>query len=158
MRPVAQFMTKKNILPVSILVLLGILCIYVYKDRFLPQPIRISHRSVEPRATRRRPARDSQTETVVFLLNPELKLTALKVVPLGEINASQTPHPIWELISDSNSVPVKEFMYGQRIRGMRPPRKGAAAEPLQPNIPYRLFITAGRRKAQYDFTAVPRKS
>jgi hypothetical protein len=34
--------------------------------------------------------------------------------------------------------------------------KGAAPEPLQPNVKYRLFLEAGTFKADHEFTPVPR--
>jgi len=59
--------------------------------------------------------------------------------------------PVWHLISDSNSVPVKVFSYGQGIRGMKPAVAGSRAQPLETNVAYRLLVTAGKAKGQHDF-------
>ena len=58
-------------------------------------------------------------------------------------------------MSDSNSVPVVDFSYGDYIRGMRPAVKGATPDPLEPGVAYRLVIEAGKRKAQHDFVPNP---
>jgi hypothetical protein len=64
---------------------------------------------------------------------------------------NQNVMPVWHLIFNSNSAPVKIFVYGQRIRGMKSEVPGAHAEPLQPDVTYRLFVTAGKAKGQHDF-------
>jgi hypothetical protein len=58
---------------------------------------------------------------------------------------------LWHLVSDSNSVPVKTFFYGEYIRGMRPNLKGAGPEALQTNVTYRMFVRAGKAAGQHDF-------
>lgn len=62
------------------------------------------------------------------------------------------PHPLWYLVSDSNSIPTKTFYYGTPIKGMRPDVKGATPDPLEPGVPYRLLLEAGALKLQHDFT------
>ena len=77
---------------------------------------------------------------------------SLKVIPLSDIQTNKYPHPIWQLVSDSNSVPVKDLVYGMRIQGMRPAVQGASADPLEPGVSYRLLIEANGLKAEHDFT------
>ena len=101
---------------------------------------------------------DWPSDPVLFLLDRDLRLTSVKVVDLRDIKAGRKPVPLWELVSDSNSIPVRSFVYGFHIRGMRPATKRAAAQPLQPGTTYRLLITAGRDKAEHDFTPSPPKS
>jgi hypothetical protein len=48
-------------------------------------------------------------------------------------------------------VPVKSFFYGQFIGGMKPAIKGVRPEPLETNVTYRLFLTAGKIKGEHDF-------
>jgi hypothetical protein len=55
------------------------------------------------------------------------------------------------LLSDSNSLPIKDFTYGMRIPGMRPAFKGTAPDPLEPGIKYRLLVEAGKQKIAHDF-------
>jgi hypothetical protein len=149
-------MNRKNILLIALVLLLGSLCFYVYRDRFIPSPIQISHRFVQPRDVRRQRVQASEVDTVIFLFSRELRLASVRVIPLSEIKTSNNPHPIWELTSDSNSVPVKDLIYGRNIRGMRPAVKGAGAGPLQPGVEYRLMIKAGSHEAEHDFTPRPR--
>jgi hypothetical protein len=40
---------------------------------------------------------------------------------------------------------------------MRPPVRGAQADPLQPGVSYRLFLSAGEVKGVYDFRTTPQK-
>ena len=93
---------------------------------------------------------------MVFLANRKLKLTSVKVVLVRDIQTNEYPHAIWDLVSDSNSIPVKDFIYGAPIRGMRPAVKGDTADPLQPGVNYRVLIEAGSDKAEHDFVPVPR--
>ena len=51
--------------------------------------------------------------------------------------------PVWHLVSDSNSVPMRAFRYGQGIRGMKPAFKGVKPYPLMPGTVYRLIVSAG---------------
>jgi hypothetical protein len=101
-------------------------------------------------------AADTATDPVFFAFDRKLKLTSLKVIPVHEIETNKYPHPIWALISNSNSVPVAVWSYAVPIQGMHPSVKGATPDPLEPGVTYRLIIEAGKLKAQHDFTPVPR--
>ncbi len=146
-------MTKKNWLLIALIVLLGGFSVYLNKDWFAKDSIQIIHRSRPARGAFSR--RNPEVEPVTFGFDRKLKLTLLKVIPLSDIETNQHPQPIWHLVSDSNSVPIKTFEYGMRIRGMRPAIKGAEPTPLSPGAGYRLVIEAGAQKAQHDFIAVP---
>ena len=99
---------------------------------------------------------DTATDPVFFAFDRKLKLTSLKVIPVHEIETNKYPHPIWHLISNSNSVPTAEWSYAVPIPGMHPSVKGATPDPLEPGVTYRLVIEAGKLKAEHDFTPVPR--
>ena len=116
---------------------------------FKPQTIEIYHtlRSSGHVAQTRRDA----PATLLFGLASRLKLTEIKIVPLAEWQTNQSAPPIWHLVSDSNSVSVNVFSYGQRIRGMKPAVSGARPQPIETNIAYRLFVSAGKIKGQHDF-------
>ncbi len=149
-------MTKKNIFVIVSVLLLAGLSVYLNRDRFLSsQPLAIGSRSIQRPTALRRGVKDP-AKPLVFLMNRREKLTSVKVIPVSEIQTNPYPHPVWELVSDSNSVPVKEFTYGANIRGMQPSVKGAAAAPLQPGVQYRVLVEAGSSKAQHDFVPVPR--
>jgi hypothetical protein len=127
--------------------LLGGILVYINGDWFHRRPIQITHRfhafggrfdigGVAP---------------LMFEFNSKLRLTSVKVVPLCDILTNKFAHPIWHMISDSNSVPTRGFLYGMDIPGMRPALSGAVAEPLDPSQQYRLLVEASSLKAQHDF-------
>jgi hypothetical protein len=151
-------MTRKVWMLIGLAVLLGGLSLYLNKDWFGRPPIHIYDRSRPARGflARRGRAEDSLINPLVLGFDRLLKLTSVKVIPLSELATNKYPHPVWELISESNSVPIKTFSYGQSIRGMHPKVKGAQPDPLQPKVPYRLFIEAGPLKAEHDFAPQPR--
>jgi hypothetical protein len=153
-------MTKKQCMLIALAIALGGLSLYLNKDWFARDDIHISHRSRPFRAgmfRRGRPsAVDAATDPVLFGFDTKLKLKTVKVIPLSDIATNKYPHAIWHLISDSNSVPIKEFSYGAAIPGMHPALKGVAPDPLEPGVQYRLFIETDSRKAEHDFTAVAR--
>jgi hypothetical protein len=152
-------MTNKQWTLIALAVLLGGLSLYLNRDWFAKDNIQIFHRS-NPRAGifGGRLANDSMALPIVFGMSRKLKLTLLKVVAVSELETNKLPHPSWYLVSDSNSVPVNEFLYGMPIRGMRPAIKGASPETLQPGEKYRLFVQAGSLKAEHEFVPVPRKA
>lgn len=152
-------MTRKIWLLVALALILGGLSLYLNKDWFAKDSIQISHRSRAirlPWLRRGKRADDSLVNPIVFLFDRNVRLKSVKVVPLSDIETNKYPQPIWSLISDSNSLPVKNFAYGAYIAGMRPAFKGAAAYQLQPGAKYRLFIDTGTQKAEHDFQAEPR--
>lgn len=90
--------------------------------------------------------------TLGGLPNERYELTSVKVVSVSALSSNKYALPVWELKSDSHSIPIKTFSYGQRIQGMKPAVEDTKALPLDNGTVYRLFIEAGRRKAQHDFT------
>jgi hypothetical protein len=145
-------MTKKNWLMIIALVGLAGVYVFYFTGWFKPQIIHISHTSRAIRMRfRNNNAASPTTVPITFGLEPQYRLTEIKVVPLAAWQTNQNVMPIWHLIADTNSVPIKIFVYGQRIRGLKPEVPGAHAEPLQPDVTYRLFITAGKAKGQHDF-------
>ena len=151
-------MTRKQWMLIALAVLLGGISLYLNQDWFAKDNIQIYHRS-RPAHGRffrrgRRPEVRSAVEPLFFAFDRDLKLKSVKVIPVQEIETNKYPHPIWDLVSDSNSIPIKELYYGMPIRGMRPSVKGATPEPLEPGVKYRLFVDAGSRKAEHDFEPV----
>ena len=152
-------MMRKQWLLVALAVLLGGLSLYLNQDWFANDSIQIYHRSRPARGGFFRRAKRPETPAVnpvSFWFDRQLKLTSLKVVLVTELETNKYPHPIWHLVSESNSVPTKEFLYGMKIPGMRPAVKGATPDPLEPGVNYRLLLEAGSIKAEHGFTPVPR--
>jgi hypothetical protein len=152
-------MTRKYWILLAVAVLLGGFSLYLNTDWFEKDNIQIVHRSRPPRGRffGRKRAEDAAINPIVFQFDRKLKLTELKVIPLNELRTNKYAHPIWHLVTESNSVPVKEMFYGIPIKGMHPAVKNATPDPLEPDVPYRLLIEAGPQKAEHDFTPVRRE-
>lgn len=131
-------MTKKNWALIGIVVVLGVLYVIFFTNLFRPKTILIGDMERFGR--------------VEFGFNQSYALTYLKVVSVSELESNKYALPVWELKSDSNSIPIRAFRYGQWIHGMQPAVKGTHAEPLEHGAKYRLFVEAGSLKAQHDFT------
>ena len=137
-------------------VLLGGFSLYLNKDWFAKENIQIFHRSRPARTMRaRNRGASAEIEPIVFGFDNAIKLTSLKVILVDDLETNKYPHAIWHLISDSNSVPVKDFTYGSPIAGMRPAVSGLSPESLEPGTKYRLIVEAGKLKANHDFVPVP---
>jgi hypothetical protein len=151
-------MTTKQWTLIALAVVLGGLSLYLNRDWFAADVIQIHHRSRPARAgfmRRNRPMPVMATDPVFFAFDRKLKLTTLKVIPVSDIETNKYPHPIWDLVATTNTVPVAQFAYGMPIRGMQPRVKGATPDPLVPGAAYRLLIEAGKLKAQHDFVPEP---
>jgi hypothetical protein len=145
-------MAKKPWLPIAILVVVGGLFIYLNRDWFQRRPIQISHRLY--RFAGRFGGGGSPTP-VMFEFDRRLKLTSIKIVSVADAQTNKYPQPLWYMITSSNSVPTKGFVYGMNVPGMHSAVKGATADPLDPSQKYRLLVEAGSLKAQHDFTLEP---
>jgi hypothetical protein len=149
-------MTKKNWLMMIVLVVLASVYVFYFTDWFKPKIIHISSTSRAIRSRFRNAAAGNLAPVpVIFSLEPQSTLTEIKVVPLAAWQTNQGVLPVWHLVANSNSAPIKMFFYGQRIRGLKPEVPGAHADPLQPDVTYRLFVTAGSAKGQHDFEVKP---
>jgi hypothetical protein len=145
-------MTTKNWMLIALTVMLGGFSLYLNRDWFARDNIQLMHRSRPARgAFRRRGPDNPLIDPLSFWFDRKVKLTSLKVVAVFDLETNRFPQAIWHLVSDSNSVPIKEFTYGMRIQGMHPALKGAAPDPLEPGVKYRILVEAGKQKAEHDF-------
>ena len=143
-----QIMTIKNwMLIIFAAVLAGVFAVY-FTDWFQPKVVQIFHtyRNLNPR-----PHREGALPALNFGLNRPLRLTELTVVPLAAWETNRHTLPLWHLVTGSNSIPMKQFFYGQPIGGMKPAILGTHSQPLETNVTYRLFIKAGKVTGQHDF-------
>jgi len=152
-------MSKQKFVGLLMLILaLGGLCLYLNRDWFAEQPIQISHR-VSPwmkvRQSRRAPP--IQFNPVVFSFGGYYRFQEIKVVLADEIATNKYAHPLWHLVSETNSWPTASFAYGERLRGMTPAVKGSIADPLEPGVKYRLLIKTDLQTAEHDFTTTARR-
>ncbi len=149
---------KKPLVVTLIFVVLGGFWIYLNRDWFVKDTIEISHRvgARGPVAGRRGAGGGGTGPIPVFFnLNKKYQLTSVRVIPVSDILTNKYPHPIWELVAQSNSVPTREFAYGETIRGMQPRVPGARPDPLGPGVKYRLFVETALLKVEHDFSTPP---
>jgi hypothetical protein len=141
-------MTKKDIWLSAILVALVAVYVCFFTSWFKPKVIKILDTQRQTRRFRNK----RELPYILFILESgRTKLTEVKVVPETSYQSDHDTPPVWHLISDSNSIPVQQFAYGERIRGMRPAIKGADAQDLQTNVTYLLIVSAGHANGSHDF-------
>src|SRR6266404_2657860 len=144
-------MTKKVSMQIALAIVLGGFSLYLNRDWFAKDNIQIFCRSRPVRGLSRRAAPETAAvEPLLFSFNRKVALTSLKVIPVFDIETNKYPQAVWQLVSDSNSAPVKSFIYGTRIQGMHPAIKGAMPDPLLPGVAYRVLVESGSQKAQHD--------
>ena len=149
-------MSKNNWLLLVVLLGLGTVYAVYFTDWFRPKVIAIYHVSRPNRLRPQRPGTPApDTMPVTFGLGARYQLTELKVVQLDAWQTNHNVLPIWHLISDSNSIPLKSFIYGQFLRGMRPAVPGSRPKPLEPDVNYHLELVAGKARGEHNFTAQP---
>ena len=148
-------MTKKNLALIGTAILLIAFFLYVNRDWFTRGRIQIYHRALPKMGAGRRRPGAAPAAPLLFGFDRRLALTSVKVVPVSDLETNSRPHPVWHLVTDSNSLPTEGFTYGMTVPGMKPAINGASAEALEPGIKYRLLIQAGSLTAQHDFTAQP---
>ena len=143
-------MTKKNMLLIVTAVVLAAVYVVYFTDWFKPKTVQMFHtnRNLHPRMVR---GGNGALPGLIFGINQPLRLTEIKVIPLAAFQTNENALPVWHMISDSNSVPVRQFHYGEFIRGMRSAVKGARPQVLETNITYHMVILAGRVKGENDF-------
>ena len=127
---------------------LAVVYVWHFTDWFKHKDIHISSTA---RATLSRFRAAGTSGTVAFALDREYELTEVKVVPLAAWQTNQAVVPVWHLAGERESAPVQFFLYGDNIGGMQPVIPGAKPEPLENNVTYRLFVSAGSVKGQHDF-------
>lgn len=145
-------MSKNGIVLSVVLVLLASAYVTWFTDWLRPQtiqiipvirPVRAAAKQVDPN--------QPQVYPVSFAFNRKCELTSVKVVAADDLATNKHPMPLWHLVSDSNSVPTRSFIYGHMIKGMHPAVARMRPEPLQPDVKYVLQIEAGALHAQAKF-------
>ena len=148
-------MAKKQWVLLAVFILLAAVYICAFTHWGRRPAMQISHAAnskpkgaISPRVK----AGSVNTAIVRFDLDHPYRLTEVEVVRLADWQTNKFTLPLWHLISDSNSVPIRRFYYGAAIRGMKPTVARNWPEPLETNVTYRLFLTAGPVKGQHDFS------
>ncbi|HWD19641.1 MAG TPA: hypothetical protein VHB20_10205 [Verrucomicrobiae bacterium] len=138
-------MQKKGYLLVGALIVLSVIYVHYFTDLFAKRQLIVTP-SLRPSF-----GADGAVYSVVFSLNGQYKIKNLKVVPLENGKVSVVAHPLWSLVADSNSAPTQMFVYGRRPHGMKQAPDNAKAERLQPDVPYRLIVSADGLTGMADF-------
>ena len=150
---------KRNLIGIAALVVLVGVYVVFFTDWLKPKKIEIFHTSRSSQTFRVGPrvkAGAENTRVIQFGLSGTFRLTEIKVVALEQWKTNRFTLPVWHLVSDSNSIPIKTFPYGQNIRGMKPAVGSIWPKPLETNMTYRIFISAGSIKGEHDFTTIPK--
>jgi hypothetical protein len=142
---------KKQTWLIAALIVVAAVYVCFFTNWFKPKTIKIFDTSRHMIARARRNHGNEDLPYVLFGMEGRFKLTEIKVVPLASFQTNSATPPVWHLVSDSNSPPVQQFVYGQRIRGMKPAFSGAEPEDLETNVTYRLIILAGKVRGEHDF-------
>jgi len=153
-------MTKKQLVLLLAALVVFIAYAVFFTDWFASENIQIVHTLRPYTAPRRGRTRNAEPppvgNAVSFALDRKCKLTEVKVIPVADLATNKYAHPIWHLVSESNSVPVKGFVYGMWIQGMHPAVPNAQPDPLEPNVPYRLFVKTHDLNGEHEFKTTER--
>src|SRR5439155_9604092 len=106
---------KRKLLAVAgVMVVLGLYA-YAYRDWFRPGDMKIYDRISTGQSIRRstRTNQPVNVAGVAFVFDQYYKLTDVKVVAVAELATNKHARALWRLVSDSNSIPVKAFNYGE---------------------------------------------
>jgi hypothetical protein len=148
-------MTKNGIFLTVVLLILAISYVCFFTDWFSKESIQIIPQIRPGRASAiPRTSGTPLVSPVSFAFDGKYRFTEVKVVSADDYATNKYANPLWHLISDSNSVPTKAFLYGGLIKGMKPATPRAHPEPLQPGIPYIMMVAAGKIHAQTNFHTV----
>ena len=152
-------MAKKQLILLAAFVVLAVFYVIAFTQWGRRPGMQISHTAnarqkgtVGPRVR----AGAVNTAIMTFNFDRPYQFTEIKVVSLAEWQTNKSALPLWHIISDSNSVPTKKFSYGVAIGGMKPFVASAWPNPLETNVTYRMFLTAGAVTGQHDFSAPPK--
>ncbi|HEY1661941.1 MAG TPA: hypothetical protein VGI03_05935 [Verrucomicrobiae bacterium] len=139
-------MDKKNLALIGIVAVLAAVYVIYFTDWFRSKPIVIADTS--------RPISGNNRKVLIFSLGERYIVTEIKVVPLDEWHTNKLALPLWHLVGKT-SDPLNHFFYGRNLDGLNPEVDGARAQPLQPGINYRIFVSAGSAKGWHDFQTGP---
>lgn len=145
-------MTKTGIFLIVVALALGASYLYWFTDLFVPPTIQILAQVRPGKKDGTARFDDTAVYPVSFAFNKKFPLTEVMVVVASEAKTSKYPRPLWHLISDSNSVPVKSLVYGgYPPKGMKPKIPKARPEPLEPELVYTLIVKSDNYSGQVDF-------
>lgn len=145
-------MSKNGIALSVLLVLLASAYVTWFTDWFRSETIQIIP-VIRPVRANARPSDPNQPQVypVSFAFNRKCELTSVKVVAADDLATNKHPMALWHLVSESNSIPTRSFIYGHPIKGMHAAVARMRPEPLQSGVNYVLQIEAGKIHSQVKF-------
>jgi hypothetical protein len=148
-------MSKNGIILSVLLVVFAAAYVNWFTDWFRTETIQIIPiiRPVQVRAKANDP-NQQPVYPVAFAFQRKIELTSIKVVAADDLATNKHPAALWHLVTESNSVPTKSFIYGHPIKGMTPAVARVRPEPLQPDVNYVLLVESGKIHAQTTFHTV----
>jgi hypothetical protein len=84
----------------------------------------------------------TSNETMVFCLDQPYPLRSVKVVPSDEARTNKYVHPLWHVVAQAATQPIKSFRYGAALPGMQADAAAEQPEPLDADTTYSLQIEA----------------
>jgi hypothetical protein len=138
-------MQKKEYMWIALLLALVFLYVHFFTNWFAKGQLVIT--------PSRRPAlaADATVESIVFSLNGQYKIKNLTVFELEDGKFNPKGHVLWHLVSESDPTPTQLIVYGRRVRGMKQAPDNSSPEALQPDVGYRILITANNLTGFADF-------
>ena len=140
--------SRKSIFIIIGVLVLAAIALYANRERFQPGPIQVTHRLHRVGGRFDDP---SGVPPILFELDRSARITSIKVVLASEIATNKYAHPLWHMVANTRTAPIRGFLYGMEIPGMHTAVKNATADQLTMEPTYRLLIEAGSLKTQYDF-------
>ena len=138
-----------------LLALLG-LCLYINRGCFSKDGVQIYHRVASRPGAGMSRGRPSAANPLIFGFSQPLQLTAVRVYQADDLLTNKYPAALWELVSKSNTIPLKLIEYGVPLRGLQPKSPEIRPEPLVPGVTYVLQVETKSQKAEHLFTASAR--
>ncbi len=143
-RSVSELMNARNWIFVGVAVVLGAMAAAFFTDWFVAAPIRIGSRIF--------PGRKGGDDRIVFYLDREYKLASIKVLIEATADSDPKAATMWHVAAATNSAPVTDFGYGEKIKGMKAPLGTDDAKPLKTGVQYRLLVAAGKKLGTFGFS------
>jgi hypothetical protein len=138
-------MQRKEYIWIALLLVLAGLYIHFFTHWFAKGELVVTpsrRPAFEPNAT---------VESVVFTLNGPYKLKNIEVRELEDGKYNPHGHLLWHVVDDGGSSPTQLIVYGRHIHGLKQAPDNRAPEPLQPDVGYRIVVTANNLTGGADF-------
>ena len=147
-------MEKRTLTLGAAAAVLAALYIAYFTDWFRRETIQVM---CQPRKIAQRVDAKRNLETVpvfpmVFGFLSKYEFSSVKVCKTEELRRERFPTPVWHIIAETSSPPIKAIVYGVAPPGMRPVVEDSQPEALSPGVSYTVQVEAGSIKGEASFT------